>query len=91
MEAKTIIEKFEPIAIKIGDSGSVLIEDKNSKLTFWVDVWSDGEELTWDWNQYIFYTDNATDMLKKAIQENCEIADIVSNVAREYFENNSGN
>ncbi len=86
--AAKIIKNFDPIAIKIDANGSVLIKDKKSKLLFWVDVWRDGTELTWDWNQYIFHTDNPGDMLKKEIQESADVADLASSVAREYFENN---
>lgn len=41
----------------------------NEEMTLWFDVWFDGDEITGDWNKYIFRTDDAQDMREKAFQD----------------------
>ena len=38
----------------------------------WVDVWKDGDDLTADWNKYIFYLNCDEEVKIKNFQENCE-------------------
>lgn len=57
-------------AIKIDDSGSVLVKAKNG-IKVWIDVYEQDGELTADWNKYIFYLDNPQDVKIKEFQENC--------------------
>lgn len=52
-------------------SASVLLKDKNSNFKCWFDIWEDLEELTGDWNKYIFNLHNEDDLLTKYIQEDC--------------------
>ena len=58
-------------AIKIDDSGSVLVKAKNG-IEVWVDVYEQDGELTADWNKYIFYLDDPQDVKIREFQENCD-------------------
>ncbi len=72
-------------AIKIDDTGSVLIQE--GKLKVWVDVVEDSSgELVADWNKYIFYTDNEEDMEIKSFQEDCDNFDEATSLAISYYE-----
>lgn len=58
-------------AIKIDDSGNVLVKAKND-IEVRVDVYEEDGELTADWNKYIFYLDNPQDVKIREFQENCD-------------------
>jgi len=89
MDIQEIIKNFKPVAVKFNSTKDcVLVTDTNSKISLWVDVWKEGEDISWDWNQYIFTTTDKNDMLIKALQENIYIAISVSELVMEYFENN---
>lgn len=70
-------------AIKIDDSGSVLIESDN--LQVWVDVWEEGNDIRTEWNQYIFMLNNSKDLEIKAFQENIDNASEAFGLATEYY------
>lgn len=85
--AEEIIKNFDPVAVRLDDStSSVLIKDKFSNILFWIDIWHDGSDIRWDWNQIIFVTTDSNDMLKKTLEDNLDIADMASSVAIEYYE-----
>lgn len=76
-------------AIKIDDSGSVLVQSGNLKV--WVDVWKDDSgETVADWNKYIFFTDNEDDMRIKKFQENVWNFEQATSVAITYYEFKTG-
>ena len=89
MDIKKYIKKFNPIVddhIAFDSFFSVNVTDKNSDINFWVDVEVKDKDLSIDWNQYIFHTNNEWDMLKKSMQENDYIFDICSSLAVTHLE-----
>lgn len=75
-------------AIKIDETGSVLIDTKKG-FNVWVDVWEDGDELTSDWNKYIFHLDNEDDVKIKTFQEDCNNFIEASEKAIDFYQRNS--
>lgn len=78
-----------PKEYNVDDNGfAVCVEDPNSKLLFWVDVWINEKyhDVEADWNQYIFYLDIDEDMIRKDIQENPENFDDAVSTAISYLE-----
>ena len=71
-------------AIKIDDSGSVLVKAKNG-IEVWVDVWEQDGELTAEWNKYIFYLDNPQDVKIREFQENCDNFIEATEIAIDYY------
>lgn len=71
-------------AIKIDDSGSVLVKAKNG-IEVWVDVYEQDGELTADWNKYIFYLDNPKDVKIREFQENCDNFIEATEIAIDYY------
>lgn len=47
---------------------SVRVTDKNSGFTFWMDYSKSGQDICGDWNQYIFFTNDYRDRIKRAMQ-----------------------
>ena len=47
---------------------SVAVKDNNSGLIFWVDYQKDGQDISGEWNQYIFSTVSIRDRIKSAMQ-----------------------
>ena len=70
-------------AIKIDDSGSVLIQSNNLKV--WVDVYEKDKEIYCDWNQYIFMLNNSKDLEVKTFQDNIDNAREAFDLATEYY------
>lgn len=50
--------------IKEDDGFNLLLEDSNTGINLWIDVWNG----TWDYNQYIFNTHNSKDCLMRELQ-----------------------
>lgn len=72
-------------AIKIDDTGSVLV--KKGNMSLWMDIHSDSDgELYADWNKYIFFTNDAQDMKEQKFQEDIENYREFSEVAIAYYE-----
>jgi hypothetical protein len=85
-KCEKIVEEFDPEAIKFeadDDYASVLIKDKSSKWTVWVDV--DLTDGSCEWNQYIFTLTDSRDVLAKNLQEQPEIYDVCSGIAVDYL------
>lgn len=66
---------------------SILLHDKKENLKFWVDCslideygnkTNNGEFIDWDFNQYIFLTDNENDIKIKEYQEAPENIDKIT-------------
>jgi hypothetical protein len=72
-------------AIKIDNTGGVLIDTKKG-FNVWMDVCKDGDELTADWNQYIFHLDNEDDVKIKTFQEDCNNFIEASEEAIDFYE-----
>ena len=72
-------------AIKIDDTGSVLVQSEDIKV--WVDVWQDDQgEINADWNKYIFHLDCEEDVKISKFQECCSNFDEATSVAISYYE-----
>ena len=74
-QANNILKNLDLKVIKIlkgeeKNSYSVLLKDENNKIELWFDLWETMEEMTGDWNAYIFDLNNSKDLLIKYIQEN---------------------
>jgi hypothetical protein len=79
-------------ALKIDDTGSVLIQDNKTGLKLWMDVYKDSMgDLTCDWNQYIFMLDDTKDIQIKEFQENIENFRNFSEAAMDYYEDHYEN
>lgn len=56
----------------VGNEESYLVKF-NKNMQLWVDSWKDNENNTcYDWNQYIFFLNNARDVEIKSFQENSD-------------------
>lgn len=74
-QANNILKNLDLKVVKIlkgeeKNSYSVLLKDEKSKIELWFDLWETMEEMTGDWNTYIFDLNNSKDLLIKYIQEN---------------------
>lgn len=66
---------------------SVQCKRAHDRNAYWVDVWQNEDgELSADWNQYIFHTDDSDDIGRKAFQDNQENADEFFGAAMDYIE-----
>ena len=81
-----IINRMEIRAVKTDSSNAVLVEDINSSFKAWMDVRVNKGEVEVDWNRYIFYCDNTTDLLLKELQDDCNVFDLCSSAALDYLE-----
>lgn len=70
--ANDVIAHFKPQAQKY-KNGSVLVKDKYSSLEFWMDIDVVDKDISCDWNQDTFNTCNSDDIIRKQIQENCDV------------------
>jgi hypothetical protein len=87
-----IVSNFTPVAVKHSgnekEGYSVLIKDKKSDFTAWVDVWVDTEyqDVNTDWNMYIFDLKDTNDVRQKTLQENTDIFEDATSTAIQYLE-----
>lgn len=79
-----IAETFSPEVIQKNED-CILIGDKNSQTTFYIDVWREDGELAWDYNQYIFNILNYKDELLWHLQHNDDIWYAVDSIVCENF------
>lgn len=90
-KADQIIKTFKPVAIKYnGDKNvgyNVLIKDKKSDFTVWLDVYIDTDyrDVRVEWNQYIFYTNCESDMIAQRVQADVNVYDEASSEAIEHL------
>lgn len=70
---------------------SVKLYHKKLDLVFWFDIWLDEKynDVTGDWNQYIFFTDESEDRLRKSIQEDTNAFEEAIDKSIEYLLRNS--
>lgn len=89
-QVKKIVSKFKPIAEKHSGSKkegySVLVKDKNSDFSAWVDVYIRDNDVSNDWNKYIFNLKDSGDVRQKALQENNDIFESATSEAVDYLE-----
>ena len=85
-----IVQSFDPKVIKVDynkeydeDYAAVLIKDKNSDWSVWMDV--DLTNGSCEWNQYIFSTTDREDRLSQKLQDNIVIYDACCGVAVDYL------
>ena len=88
-KVEDIASNYDPEATKYqGDSEegySVLVKDKNSDFTTWVDVWIQDNDVITEWNQYIFHHTDPKDVRQQKLQENDDIFDYATSEAVEYL------
>jgi hypothetical protein len=89
-EVDKIASKFKPVVEKYeGDAKkgySVLVKDKNSDFSAWVDVHISDNDVVSDWNKYIFHLNDAKDVKQKSLQENTDIFESATSEAIDYLE-----
>jgi hypothetical protein len=89
-----IVNNFSPVAVEHNVNGvgegsyySVLVKDKNSDFSAWVDVSISGNDVDTDWNMYIFDMTDPADVLQKRVQDNSDVFDYATSEAVQYLEN----
>ena len=86
---KDIASNYDPKATTYkGNSKkgySVLVKDKNSDFTTWVDVWIEDNDVRTEWNQYIFHHTDPKDVRQQKLQENDDIFDYATSEAVEHL------
>ena len=68
---------FTPLTLvrnKTQGSWSICLYHKDSKRRYWLDISLDEtyQELSVEWNQYIFYLTDCDDVARKEFQEDCD-------------------
>lgn len=84
--------EYNPVAVKSmtdEDGLSVLIRDANDVLpSMWIDIWTDGDSLESDFNQFIFDVHNWLDMQCWKIQHDSDSIVAIIECAEDYaFDN----
>lgn len=87
-EITHIINNYDPYVVKYEENKSnkyfsVLIKDKNSNFTSWIDLWIENNQICADWNQMSYDRLNSKDMIKKEVENNPDIYSMSESVARE--------
>ena len=90
MVNKDDIRRYDPAGVKYdGDPQggfSVMVVDQAGSLPdFWVDCWIEGGDPMMDWNQYIFFTKDADDRLRQALQRNIKVSEKAMDAALNYL------
>ena len=90
-QIQKIISEFDPKAVEYNaDEGgwSVKIQDQKSGMEFWVDVWIDTNynDVSTEWNQYIFDITNSNDIIREAVQGDNSVFDLATSEAVNYLE-----
>ena len=65
---------------------SIRIKCEKADVDIWADYSIEDEDISMEWNKYIFFNSNKNDMRIKKFQENCNVYEIVSNVGVWYLE-----
>jgi hypothetical protein len=65
---------------------SVLVVDEKSGFKAWMDVCVDNNDVSVDWNQYIFYLNNEKDVFQKEMQDDCYIYDLCNSEAVDFLQ-----
>ena len=77
------MNKAKIIETEKTDNGISYRIEFNSDMTLWFDTWLDNNELTGDWNKYIFHLNNSEDVKIKAFQENANNFETAINLCHE--------
>lgn len=86
------VNEFEPVPVKFEGSAeedgfTVTLKDKNKDFYICFDVWIRNDDVTGDWNQYIFNT-YGEDKFRSALQDNTEMFEKCINESVYYLESN---
>ena len=88
-DIEDLSEKYNPVAVEFADNGdgyfSVKLEDKDVEFTTWVDVIVKDDDVTTEWNNYIFYMTDPTERFKKEMQDNADVFDKADAAAVNYL------
>lgn len=68
------------------DGYSVTVTEKNSGMPFVIDVWIRGDDVQYDWNQYIFNKYDEGDMQRRTIQSDADVFEAATDAAIDYLE-----
>lgn len=88
---KTIEEILKDIDLSVvgfekGVGGySVRVSDKNSDFKAWIDVHIHDNDIVTEWNQYIFYLDNADDLRQRYLQDSAELFSLCCEKVEDYL------
>ena len=75
-EANKIISDYDPIVLKYEDNDgyfSVYIKDKNSEFNTWIDISIEDYEISAEWNQLTYNTNNSNDIIKSMIESDNDV------------------
>jgi hypothetical protein len=65
---------------------SIRIKCEKANVDLWADYSIEDEDISMEWNMYIFFDDNKDDMRIKKFQDNCNAYEIVSSAGISYLE-----
>lgn len=84
-EAQKIIDNFEPVRLEMdggdGTYASVLVGDKNSDFTAWIDVAIKNNDVECDWNQYITNLRDTNEVINKKVREDAKVFELATSEA----------
>lgn len=84
-EAQKIIDNFEPVRLEMdggdGTYASVLVGDKNSDFTAWIDVAIKNNDVECDWNQYITNLRDTNEVINKKVREDAKVFELATGEA----------
>jgi len=84
VEVDKIIKKYDPYVLKYeeeGDFFSVLVKDKNSDFMSYIDLWLEHGDVSSEWNQMSYSTNNSNDMIKKGVENDGDVYTDTFNIA----------
>lgn len=88
-DIEDLSKKYNPVAVEFADNGdgyfSVKLEDKDTEFTTWIDVVVKDNDVTTDWNNYIFYMTDPTERFEKEMQDNTDVFDKADDAAVNYL------
>lgn len=84
-EAQKIIDNFEPVRLEMdggdGTYASVLVGDKNSDFTAWIDVTIKNDDVECDWNQFITNLRDTNEVINKKVREDAKVFELATGEA----------
>ena len=84
-EAQKIIDNFEPVRLEMdggdGTYASVLVGDKNSDFTAWIDVTIKNDDVECDWNQFITNLRDTNEVIDKKVRDDNKVFELATSEA----------
>ena len=84
-EAQKIIDNFEPVRLEMdggdGTYASVLVGDKNSDFTAWIDVTIKNDDVECDWNQFITNLRDTNEVINKKVRDDNKVFELATSEA----------